>query len=844
MLPCCSRGSASNTREVHRRLALCDRMEREALYASADEGRAAAVATAVAFDVPPQGGRGGAAAVAAAAAASAAAAAAAAPSRIRASCGGPRAAGGGGASQCPPPPPVAPPGAAAVEAAGAASWGATAPATLRRRDGGGDRKPPPSAPPFLLLAGRVPLTAAPRGPPTGGATLLRGGGLRSSFKAAWGSVDATRRCGRGGAGGASRQGGIAWETTPSFLSPTPAAFVALNRGHTLRDPVFPSPPVRTTMSAALTTSAADAMARAKTAATNVLHAASAKVTGNGGAAVAPPPTTAADHATRILASVVHQSPLHSARLSYRPRMPPLLRGCFQVVEGAPTSAESDVDVIRSLFPVLFGQPTVALVPNRGTPVTMGNVLRVGFVLSGGPASGGHNVISGLWDHLMERNMDSKMFGFIDGPSGICTGTYTEVTAELVNAFRNQGGFHMVGSGRTKISTPEQFTAARATVEKLALDGLVVIGGDDSNTNAMLLAENFAANGLKTRVIGCPKTIDGDLRNEHVEMSFGFDTATKVYSELTGNLGLDAISAKKTYHFVRLMGRSASHITLEVALQTHPNLTLIGEEVEAKKQTLAQCVTSMVELIFERAALGKNYGLIILPEGVIEFMPDVCALIQQLNDILATGSASFDEVVVKLDAESRNLFLLLPRTFAEQLMMDRDPHGNVQVSKIESERLFIEMVSNELAKRKCAGEKVPPFSPVAHFFGYEGRASLPSNFDCNLCYSLGNVAAALIEAGKTGYIATASNLTSPPEEWKCGGFPLTMMMNIERRKGKNVPVIKKALVVLEEMAFKIFAEQRDSWRLTEDYRCPGPIQYSADANEVTITLASEEKAAKV
>lgn len=264
------------------------------------------------------------------------------------------------------------------------------------------------------------------------------------------------------------------------------------------------------MSAAVTTSAADAMARAKTAATNVLHAASAKVTGNGGAAVAPPPTTAADHATRILASVVHQSPLHSARLSYRPRMPPLLRGCFQVVEGAPTSAESDVDVIRSLFPVLFGQPTVALVPNRGTPVTMGNVLRVGFVLSGGPASGGHNVISGLWDHLMERNMDSKMFGFIDGPSGICTGTYTEVTAELVNAFRNQGGFHMVGSGRTKISTPEQFTAARATVEKLALDGLVVIGGDDSNTNAMLLAENFAANGLKTRVIGCPKTIDGDL----------------------------------------------------------------------------------------------------------------------------------------------------------------------------------------------------------------------------------------------------------------------------------------------------------------------------------------------
>lgn len=596
------------------------------------------------------------------------------------------------------------------------------------------------------------------------------------------------------------------------------------------------------MSAAVTTSAADAMSRAKEAATSVLNAASAKVTGNGGAAVAAS-AAGGDHATRILASVVHKSPLHAARLSYRPRTPPLLRGCFQVVEGEPTSAESDVDVIRSLFPVLFGQPTVSLVPNRGTPVTMGNVLRVGFVLSGGPASGGHNVISGLWDHLVERNMDSKVFGFIDGPSGICTGTYTEMTSELINAFRNQGGFHMVGSGRTKISTPEQFAAARATAEKLQLDGLVVIGGDDSNTNAMLLAENFAANGLKTRVIGCPKTIDGDLRNQHVEMSFGFDTATKVYSELTGNLGLDAISAKKTYHFVRLMGRSASHITLEVALQTHPNLTLIGEEVQAKKQTLAQCVTAMVELILERAALGKYYGLIILPEGVIEFMPDVCALIQQLNDILAAGSVSFDEVVVKLDAESRNLFLLLPRTFAEQLMMDRDPHGNVQVSKIESERLFIEMVTNELAKRKSAGEEVPPFSPVAHFFGYEGRASLPSNFDCNLCYSLGNVAAALIESGKTGYIATASNLTSPPEQWKCGGFPLTMMMNIERRKGKNVPVIKKALVVLEEMAFKIFAEQRDSWRLTEDYRCPGPIQYAADANDITITLASEEKAVK-
>lgn len=538
------------------------------------------------------------------------------------------------------------------------------------------------------------------------------------------------------------------------------------------------------------------------------------------------------------------SPLEADRLVYIPRINPLLTGPYCITEGEPTTAMFDEKIIESLFPNLYGQPSLDILPYNGEDgILTGRRLRVGVVLSGGPAAGGHNVITGLHDYLQERNTSSQLIGFLGGPSGITDGEYAELGAEQVENFRNQGGFQIIGSGRTKISQPDQFENARKVVTALELDGLVVTGGDDSNTNAMILAEDFKKHGLKTCVIGCPKTIDNDLRNEYVETSFGFDTAAKVYANLIANLGYDAVSARKLYQVVRVMGRSASHLALECALQTHPNMCWIGEEVRDQGHTLSQIVQEFADLVCKRAEAGKNYGLVILPEGLVEFMPDVEKLIVDLNEVMAKkeGSASHEECMEDLSGDSKKLFAAMPRTFADQLILERDPHGNVQVAKIEAERLLIDMVDTELKARKANGAFNGKFSAQAHYMGYEGRCALPTNFDTNYCYGLGHVAGALIDSKRTGYIATLSGLTKKPEEWVPKGYPLTMMMNVERRKGKNVPVIKKMLVDTDGPAFELFKSKRKSWELSDDYRGPGPIQYyGPGANEVSMTLACEAK----
>lgn len=548
---------------------------------------------------------------------------------------------------------------------------------------------------------------------------------------------------------------------------------------------------------------------------------------------------------RVASSVSTLSDLQKARLSYIPRINPILAGAFRVEEG-PSTASSDANCdVKSLFPNLYGQPTLHIVQHRGDePVVVGRRLRLAVVLSGGPAPGGHNVVSGLLDYMKCRNADSVLFGFLGGPSGMVDGDFIELDEAAVAPFRNQGGFHIIGSGRTKIETKEQFDSVRRVVQALDLDGLVVVGGDDSNSNAMKIAEDFKAHCMKTCVVGCPKTIDNDLRNFQVETSFGFDTASKVYANLIANLGKDAVSAGKTYHFVRVMGRSASHIALECALQTRPNLAFIGEEVKAKGTTLTDVVRQIAELVCSRAQIGKNYGLIILPEGLVEFMPDVEKLITELNEILAKfpeGQAGYDQCMVQLTAASRTLFALLPQSFSSQLMLERDPHGNVQVAKIEVERLLIGMVERDLKVRKEAGEYKGKFNAVPHYMGYEARCALPTNFDANYCYGLGHVAAALIDDKRTGYIAAVSGLTQQPEKWVPAGYPLTMMMHLERRKGRDVPVIKKMLVDLDDTAFSIFKTQRDNWKLSDDYRGPGPIQFwGPDADQVTLTLASEDR----
>lgn len=543
----------------------------------------------------------------------------------------------------------------------------------------------------------------------------------------------------------------------------------------------------------------------------------------------------------------NHSPVQAARLSYQPRINPLLKDPRSVAlcEGNPTTAEFDKEIIHKLFPNLFGQPILHFDRcNPTSSIALGKK-KIAIVLSGGPAPGGHNVICGMHDYIKKLNPQSQLIGFLAGPDGLLKKNYIVLDADTVAPFRNQGGFHMVGTGRTKIESDEQFAAARETAVALDLDAVVIIGGDDSNSNAMKLAENFKAHGLKCCVNGVPKTIDNDLRNAQIEVSFGFDTASKSYAQSTSSLAFDAVSARKAYHFVRVMGRSASHLALECALQTQPNLCFIGEEVEKNKTSLPNIVQEIANLVCERAEVGKNYGTIILPEGLVEFMPDIEALIVDLNEILAasTTTPTHDECMASLKEENKTLFTMLPAFFANELMMERDPHGNVQVAKIEVERLLIDMVSTQLAIRKKNGKFKGKFSAAPHYLGYEARCALPSNFDANYTYGLGCVAAMLCCSGKTGYIATLSDLTMEPESWVPAGCPLTMMMNIERRKGKDVAVIKKKLVDLEGGPFREFAAARESWRASDSYRTPGAAQFwgpCADNCTLSLTLDSVQK----
>ncbi|CAN8305430.1 unnamed protein product [Cochlearia groenlandica] len=524
------------------------------------------------------------------------------------------------------------------------------------------------------------------------------------------------------------------------------------------------------------------------------------------------------------------SEVQSSRISNALPLPCVLRGSFKIVEGPASSAAGNPEEIAKLFPGLYGQPSVSVVPDQSA-ASSGQKLKIGVVLSGGQAPGGHNVISGLFDYLQERAKGSTFYGFKGGPAGIMKCKYVELNAEYIQPYRNQGGFDMICSGRDKIETPEQFKQAEETAKKLDLDGLVVIGGDDSNTNACLLAENFRSKNLKTLVIGCPKTIDGDLKCKEVPTSFGFDTACKIYSEMIGNVMIDARSTGKYYHFVRLMGRAASHITLECALQTHPNITIIGEEVSAKKQTLKNVTDYMVDVICKRAELGYNYGVILIPEGLIDFIPEVQELIAELNEILANEVVDENGLwKKKLPEQSLKLFDLLPEAIREQLMLERDPHGNVQVAKIETEKMLIQMVETELEKRKQVGAYKGQFMGQSHFFGYEGRCGLPTNFDSTYCYALGYGAGVLLNSGKTGLISSVGNLAAPVEEWTVGGTALTALMDVERRHGKFKPVIKKAMVELDGAPFKKFASMREEWALKNRYISPGPIQFTGPGSD--------------
>ncbi|KAG8072319.1 hypothetical protein GUJ93_ZPchr0006g43579 [Zizania palustris] len=531
------------------------------------------------------------------------------------------------------------------------------------------------------------------------------------------------------------------------------------------------------------------------------------------------------------------SEVQTSRLHHSLPLPSVLTSHFSLVDGPPSSASGNPDKIAELFPSLFGQPSAALVPAK--VMAEGKPLKVGVVLSGGQAPGGHNVICGIFDFLQDRAKGSTMYGFKGGPAGVMKCKYVELNSDFVYPYRNQGGFDMICSGRDKIETPEQFKQAEDTANKLDLDGLVVIGGDDSNTNACLIAEYFRGKNLKTRVIGCPKTIDGDLKCKEVPTSFGFDTACKIYSEMIGNVMTDARSSGKYYHFVRLMGRAASHITLECALQTHPNIALIGEEVAAKKETLKNVTDYITDIICKRTEHGYNYGVILIPEGLIDFIPEVQKLIAELNEILAHDVV--DEAGVwksKLESESKKLFEFLPPAIQEQLLLERDPHGNVQVAKIETERMLISMVETELEKRKAEGKYKGQFIGQSHFFGYEGRCGLPTIFDASYCYALGYGAGALLQSGKTGLISSVGNLAAPVAEWTVGGTALTSLMDVERRHGQFKPVIKKAMVELDAAPFKKFASLRDEWALKNRYISPGPIQFigsGSDAVNHTLLL---------
>ncbi len=532
---------------------------------------------------------------------------------------------------------------------------------------------------------------------------------------------------------------------------------------------------------------------------------------------------------------MEKSPLQIARASYQPKLPGVFKKDVLLVEGEATQSVADQEDIQKLFPNTYGMPLVTFKEGERKEYPQVNV---GVILSGGQAPGGHNVISGLFDGLKKLNPKNRLFGFLGGPSGLVDHKYIELTKDIIDDYRNTGGFDIIGSGRTKLEETEQFDKGIEICHELGIKAIVIIGGDDSNTNACVLAEYYLQKKTGIQVIGCPKTIDGDLKNEMIETSFGFDTACKVYSELIGNIQRDANSAKKYWHFIRLMGRSASHITLECALQSQPNICIVSEEVEAKNMTLNDVVDSIVKVVVDRADHRLNFGTVLIPEGLIEFIPAMKKLIAELNDLLAdneefnaleTNDEKRQYVKAKLTPESRVVYSDLPKDIARQLTLDRDPHGNVQVSLIETEKLLIAMVAKKLAILKGEGVYKGKFSTISHFFGYEGRCAIPSNFDADYCYSLGYTAAVLISEGKTGYMSSVRNLTAPADQWIAGGVPITMMMNMERRNGKMKPVIQKALVRLDGAPFKYYAAHRDDWAsYSQTYIYPGPIQYFGPA----------------
>ena len=548
------------------------------------------------------------------------------------------------------------------------------------------------------------------------------------------------------------------------------------------------------------------------------------------------------------------SPLQKARYEYQPKLPGMLRNGVAeicVKEGAETASVADQDKIKALFPNTYGKKEITF--EKGTNTSVAKKQVVGVILSGGQAPGGHNVITGLYDALKAADKSNVLLGFKGGPDGLLKNDFVEFDDDFIDSYRNTGGFDIIGSGRTKLETEEQFAIVTENAKKNGLTAIVIIGGDDSNTNAATLAEYMAANNTGVQVIGCPKTIDGDLKNEDIEASFGFDTATKTYSEVIGNIERDANSAKKYWHFIKVMGRSASHVALECALETQPNICLIGEEVKAKNMSLAQITNYIADSVEKRAANGDNFGVAIIPEGIVEFVPEFSALIAEINELLAgekteafnalpDWQAKYDFIKTGLSASAFAVFDLLPVGIQQQLFLERDPHGNVQVSLIESEKLFSELVKNELAKRKAAGTYKGKFSALLHFFGYEGRCAFPSNFDADYCYSLGYNAFMLIQYGYTGYLSKVSNISKSADEWVAGGMPITKMMNIERRNGADKPVIRKALVELDGKPFKFFEANRDKWAVETCFTYPGAIQYfgpSEVCDRTTVTLALEQ-----
>ena len=544
-----------------------------------------------------------------------------------------------------------------------------------------------------------------------------------------------------------------------------------------------------------------------------------------------------------------KSALQIARAAYQPKLPKALLGAVQVQEGEPTQSVADQEEIKKLFPNTYGMPLLKLVEGEAKEFAPMNV---GVILSGGQAPGGHNVISGLFDGIKKLNPANKLYGFILGPGGLVDHKYKELTADIIDEYRNTGGFDIIGSGRTKLEKEDQFEKGYEILKELGIKALVIIGGDDSNTNACVLAEYYAAKNYGVQVIGCPKTIDGDLKNDMIETSFGFDTACKTYSEVIGNIERDCNSARKYWHFIKLMGRSASHIALECALQVQPNICIVSEEVEAKNMSLDDIVTYIAKVVADRAADGNNFGTVLIPEGLIEFVPAMKRLIAELNDFLAANGAEFasieraqqrEYIISKLTPENAAIYASLPEGVARQLSLDRDPHGNVQVSLIETEKLLSEMVGNKLAEWKKAGKFVGKFAAQHHFFGYEGRCAAPSNFDADYCYSLGFTASMLIANGKTGYMSSVRNTTAPAAEWIAGGVPITMMMNMERRNGELKPVIQKALVKLDDAPFQAFAAARETWAKETAYVYPGPIQYFGPTevcDQTTKTLQYEQQ----